>query len=169
MRSLIDELDVLTTTCAQRTKSEIADCTNNRDCFERNLNQLKALHHSQCIFNRQPPLVPGLQFRFDDAGALHGEFTCDESYQGYEKMVHGGVLAAIIDASMAQCLMGHKVVAYTAELSIKYRKPVLIQRPSALKTSIVGISVGLLYTLRSEIRQKSNLVVEATGKFFKVK
>jgi acyl-coenzyme A thioesterase PaaI-like protein len=42
-------------------------------------------------------------------------------------MVHGGVLAAIIDSSMAQCLMGHEVVAYTAELSIKYRKPVLIQ------------------------------------------
>ena len=169
MRSLIDEPEVPTATCAQCTNSKKAEYTNSRDIFERNLNQLKALHHSQCLFNRQLPLIPGLRFRFDDSGVLFGEFTCDETSQGYDEMVHGGLLAAIIDASMAQCLMGHNIVAYTAELSIKYRKPVLIQQPALLKTSIVEINAGLLYNLKSEIIQNSSLVVQAKGKFFKVK
>jgi hypothetical protein len=74
LRSLINEPEVPTNTFAQSTNSDSMEYTNNRENFERNLNQLKALH-SQCLFNRRSPVVPGLLFKFDDSGALHGEFT----------------------------------------------------------------------------------------------
>jgi acyl-coenzyme A thioesterase PaaI-like protein len=137
--------------------------------YERNLNELKALHHSQCLFNHQHSIIPDLGFKFDDDGALYCEFACNESQQGYDGMTHGGVIAAIVDASMAQCLMGHGVVGYTTDLSIKYRKPVKVCKRTMLKTSIITVNVGLLYTLKCEIMQSHNLVVEATGRFFKVK
>jgi hypothetical protein len=169
LRSLIGENVEKPVSSSQNTIDEIPKLPGSREVYERNLIQLKELHHSQCLFNCQPPVVPGLQFRFDDSGALNGDFICNGIHQGYNDMVHGGVIAAIIDASMAQCLMGHGVVAYTAELSIKYRKPVLIHVPAVLKTSIVEISAGLLYTLKSEVIQNFNIVVQTTGKFFKVK
>jgi acyl-coenzyme A thioesterase PaaI-like protein len=89
-------------------------------------------------------------------------------HQGYDGMAHGGILSAIIDASMAQCLMGHGVVGYTTDLSIKYRKPVLIDKPVALTTSITDIGIGCLYCLKSEIIQGRNLVAQATGRFYKI-
>jgi len=137
--------------------------------YERNLKQLKDIHHSQCLFNRQPSIVPELRFYFSDSGDLLGEFTCNGSLQGYDEMVHGGVIAAIIDASMAQCVMGHGVVGYTADLSVRYRKPVMIRTKTALKTSITAVKCGLLYSMNCEITQGEKLVVSATGRFFKVK
>ena len=72
-------------------------------------------------------IVPGLRFRFADSGVLHGQFNCSDFQQA---MIHWvmGVIAAIIDASMAQCLMGHGIVGYTVDLTVKYRKPVIINQ-----------------------------------------
>jgi acyl-CoA thioesterase FadM len=70
---------------------------------------------------------------------------------------------------MAQCVMGHGVVGYTADLSVRYRKPVMIRTKTALKTSITAVKCGLLYSMNCEITQGEKLVVSATGRFFKVK
>jgi len=156
---------------ASSSDTIIGDSLNRLDDstdYEQSLQKLKSLHHSQCLFNRNPP-VPDLRFRFNDEGVLHGDFTCAGYHQGYDNMVHGGVIAAIIDASMTQCLMGHGIVGYTTDLSIKYRKPVFIRRKANLETSVKEVKMGLLYSMRCEIVQDHNLVVQATGRFFKVK
>lgn len=137
--------------------------------YEQKLTELKAKHHSQCLFNRQQSIVPELKFWFDDTGTFHGSFNCNAYQQGYDMMVHGGVIAAIIDSSMAQCLMGHGVVAYTADLSVKYRKPVAIRTAARLQTSIVAINYRVLYSVSCRITQNDVCVVKADGKFFKVK
>jgi hypothetical protein len=100
--------------------------------YESNLKTLKDIHHSQCLFNCNPP-VPDFRLWFDDGGILFGEFTCTQDHQGYNGVAHGGLVAAIIDSSMVQCLMGHGVVGYTTYLSIKYRKPIVILQPTSLK------------------------------------
>ncbi|HEX2957155.1 MAG TPA: PaaI family thioesterase [Chitinispirillaceae bacterium] len=137
--------------------------------YEQKLAELKAKHHSQCLFNRQPSIVPGLKFWFDDTGIFYGSFHCNAYQQGYDTMVHGGVIAAVIDSSMAQCLMGHGVVGYTANLSVKYRKPVAIGTDTMLQTSIVAVNCGVLYLMVCKITQNDVCVVKADGKFFKVK
>lgn len=144
-------------------------CLNGAMKYEHSLAELKAKNHSQCLFNRHPSIVPGLKFWFDDAGTFHGSFRCNTYHQGYDKMVHGGIIAAIVDASMAQCLMGHGVVGYTTNLSIKYRKPVKIDTLTELETSIVAFNCGVLYSIRCRINQKNICVVNADGRFFKVK
>jgi hypothetical protein len=146
--------------CIHKNKSSVD--------YELNLQKLKALHHSRCLFNLHPP-VPDLLFWFNDQGLLLGEFICNGYHQGFDDMVHGGVISAIVDASMTQCLMGHGIVGYTADFSIKYRKPVMICRKATLETSVVAITRGLLYTMQCEIVQDRKLVVQATGRFFKVK
>jgi len=134
--------------------------------LELNRRRLRDIYHSGCLFNCH---IPWLNFHFDDSGILHGVFTCNESGQGYDNMVHGGVIAAIIDASMAQCLMGHGIVGYTTDLSIKYRKPVLIDTKTELKTSIEEVNIGVLYSMKCEILQSRKLVAHATGRFYKTK
>jgi len=169
LRPLTCEQDGMVGAATDKQKFEIAETTEGRARYEGNLKRFSDIHHSQCLFNRQPPIVPGLRFSFNDSGALLGEFTCNGFQQGYDEMVHGGVIAAIVDASMAQCLMGHGVVGYTVKLSVKYRKPVLIRTKTTLTTSITVVNCGLLYSMKCEIIQNRNLVVQAAGQFFKVK
>ena len=132
--------------------------------YQGTLDRLKEQHHPECIFSRTPP-IPGLRFTFGNDGALSAEFTCAKTHQGYTDRVHGGLIAAVIDAAMTQCLMGHGITAYTADLSIKYRKPVFIGLPVQLKTEI--LEKRLLYIVRSTIRQGAAVSVCATGKFYR--
>ena len=135
--------------------------------YESNRRQFQATHHSQCLFNRDPAIVPGLRFEFDDFGVLRGEFKCNGYQQGYDQLVHGGVIAAIIDASMAQCLMGHGIIGYTADLAVRYRKPVKIRTATRLETSIMSVKRNL-YALKCTLTQYETCFIEADGKFFKV-
>ena len=141
---------------------------NAAESFERQLNQFKSLHHSQCLFKRNP-LVKNLKFRFKKNGNLCGQFVCTEEHQGYDDMVHGGIIAAIIDASMTQCLMGHGIAAYTVNLSITYLEPISIGIQTILETRITASRRSMIYNLECEIRQNRWLKVQANSRFFKVR
>jgi acyl-coenzyme A thioesterase PaaI-like protein len=136
--------------------------------FNGKLDELKKIHHNKCVFKRNPP-VEGLSFRFRDDGNLVGEFVFTDDYQGYDGMAHGGIVAAVIDAAMTQCLMGHGVVAYTTDLAIRYQKPVKIDTPSVLEATIKESRRGLLYALECKLKQGTEVKVRATGRFYKVR
>ena len=138
------------------------------EIFQKRLEQIKALRHSNSIFNTRPP-IPDLEFMFDKHGVLSGKFTGNNEHQGYDTMVHGGLLAAVVDASMTQCLMGHGITAYTTDLSLKYRKPVKINKTAFLETRIEKVNAGRLYTLSCSIFQDKIESVNASGRFYRIK
>jgi len=123
-------------------------------------------YHSHCLFLNDPP-VEDLEFYFSEDGVLRGRFVCSRKHQGYDSVVHGGIIAAIVDASMTQCCMGHGIVAYTADLSIRYRNPLKIDTSTMLETRIVHGAVGALFSLKCIITQEDTVHVEASGRFFK--
>jgi acyl-coenzyme A thioesterase PaaI-like protein len=131
------------------------------------LKELQATHHSHCLFQLNPP-VDNLRFCFSEEGILTGRFVFSSKHQGYNGVVHGGIIAAVIDASMAQCCMGHGIIAYTADLSIQYRDPVRIAVPILLETRIVGQARGVLFSLECNIVQEGQVYVSAKGRFFRV-
>ena len=135
--------------------------------FNATLRKFKRSHHSKCIFQNCPP-VENLRFDFDENGILKGTFTCTSKHQGYDGIVHGGIIASIIDASMAQCCMGHGIAAYTANLTIRYRAPLKILIPAYLETKFVKKALGILFMLQCKITQKNVVNVEASGRFFKL-
>jgi acyl-coenzyme A thioesterase PaaI-like protein len=136
--------------------------------YERTLFRMKRTHHTGCLFNRPTSAIPELPVRFDDDGILHGEFIATELQQGYDGRLHGGVIAALSDASMAQCLMGHGICGYTVDLSVKYRKPVRLHMPTSLAARIMGTALrGSLYEMKCEFFQHRLLVAGATGRFYR--
>jgi acyl-coenzyme A thioesterase PaaI-like protein len=134
--------------------------------YERRFKELQVAYHSQCLFRKNPP-VDNLRFSFSEDGVLTGSFHCSTEHQSYDGIVHGGIIAAIIDASMAQCCMGHGIVAYTCDLSIRYRNPVKIATVTGLETRLVDKALGVLFSLECLITQKNQVHVEAAGRFFK--
>lgn len=112
-------------------------------------------------------MTEGMDFKFTRDGSLAAVFICGKQLQGYDGLVHGGVIAAIIDASMAQCLMGHGKIGYTTDLAIRYRKPLSIGKRAELKTVITGQAAGgLLVSLKTEIEQGRAVAIQATGRFY---
>ncbi len=129
------------------------------------LGRLKELYHSKCMFTKASP-VAGLTFEFQDNGMLSGVVTFGETHQSYDERVHGGLVAAIIDASMTQCLMGHSVIAYTVDLNIRYHAPVNIHEETVFETTLLKDKRGQIFELQCLVKQADELKVKGISRFF---
>jgi uncharacterized protein (TIGR00369 family) len=143
---------------------EAAGCAGH---YQHTLRGMQEIHHSHCLFQINPP-VANLRFCFSEKGILTGKFVFSTEHQGYNGVVHGGIIAAVVDASMAQCCMGHGIVAYTTDLSIRYLNPVRIGVPIQLETRIVYEARSVLFSLECDILHAGRVDVSAKGRFFRV-
>ncbi len=78
----------------------------------------------------------GLKIRFytTGVGEVTADYTVPEQYQGYPGVVHGGIVAAMLDEAAGRSLMGGDPprFLYTAKLEIRYRKNVPVGQPLRL-------------------------------------
>lgn len=82
----------------------------------------------------------GLQLKIYqvEAGVIETTFTAPEHFQGYPGVLHGGIVATILDEISGRAHMGDDPSAprfmFTAKLEVKYRKNV----PTGQPLKIVG-------------------------------
>ena len=79
----------------------------------------------------------GLRLRIYEVepGVVESTFTAPEHFQGYPGVLHGGIIATIIDEISGRALMGpvdKSRFMFTAKLEVKYRKNVPIGKPLRL-------------------------------------
>lgn len=96
---------------------------NSRHCFVCGVNNKTGLN---------------LDFYETGPGEVTVETVVPNRFQGYPGIVHGGIVASIVDEALGRVHMGsdpaHPRFMYTARLSIHYRQPV----PTLTPIKIVG-------------------------------
>jgi uncharacterized protein (TIGR00369 family) len=107
----------------------------------------------------------GLQLKFyeNNPGEVVVEYTVPEQYQGYPGVVHGGVVAAMLDEAAGRVLMGSYPprFMFTARLDVRYRKNVPIGQPLRI-VARVGKSKERIATAISQIYgPEGDLLAEA--------
>ena len=77
------------------------------------------------------PVGLHLHFYETGPGEVSASLTAPDHYQGYPGVVHGGVLAAILDEAAGRGHMGGNPprFMFTAKLEIRYRKNVPVGQP----------------------------------------
>ena len=60
----------------------------------------------------------GLKFYKNEDGTIFGNFFADPKYEGYSGIVHGGIVATLLDSAMTHCLLIQNIPALTGRLSI---------------------------------------------------
>lgn len=79
----------------------------------------------------------GLHLVFDEIrpGEVEAQIVVEEKYQGYPGIVHGGIVAAMLDEVSGRAFMGDNQAPrfmYTARLNVRYRKHVPVRQPLRL-------------------------------------
>lgn len=97
----------------------------------------------------------GLYLTFYDNGKdeVHSYYTVSEAYQGYPGVVHGGIVAAMLDEVVGRVAMigDHHHFMMSVKLEVKYRHPVPTETPLHLIGRVVrlrgrlGKAVGEVY------------------------
>ncbi len=121
--------------------------------------------HSHCLFcGELNPHSLRLVFRASDDGAVETEFTAPETLQGYDGMVHGGILASLMDAAMTHCLFHLGIRAYTGDLRVRFLRPVPWGRRLAIRAARRA-SRGPVHRLESEIWEGGEMMARASATF----
>jgi uncharacterized protein (TIGR00369 family) len=121
-------------------------------------------HRRCCVCG--PEAEGGWHVRFETAadGAVRADWRSRPGDQSYAGVLHGGVIATLLDAAMVQALFARGVTARTAELRVRYRRPV--RAGAAVRVSArLRRRFGALYVVAAELRQDEALCVTAEGRF----
>jgi acyl-coenzyme A thioesterase PaaI-like protein len=81
----------------------------------------------------------GLRLKFykQGDGSVLGDFFADPKFEGYAGIVHGGIIATLLDSAMTYCLLMKDIPALTGRLSIKYSTPIRTGAVVKLEARIV--------------------------------
>jgi acyl-coenzyme A thioesterase PaaI-like protein len=99
-------------------------------------------------------------------GSVTATFLGHRALEGYSGLLHGGVIAAMLDGAMTNCLFARGIRGLTAELKVRYHAGVEASEEVLLRAWLADAAHGL-YQLRAELKQGGTVKACATGKFMK--
>lgn len=103
----------------------------------------------------------GLYMRFFDNGKdeVLSEYTVAERYQSYPGIVHGGILASMLDEVVGRVAMigDHHHFMVSVKLQVLYRHPVPVETPLIIRGRIIHLR-GRLGKAQGEIILPNNKI-----------
>ncbi len=107
----------------------------------------------------------GLKLRFHPEGDLaKAEFTPQELYQGWNSIVHGGILFTILDEAMSYALIFNGILNYvTAKAEVRFRNPGRIGEPMAIVGKVDKHARNLWWTSGNITRADGTVIAESNG------
>lgn len=110
----------------------------------------------------------GLQLKFTlDGEVLKTRFKAEKKYQGYTDIVHGGIIALVLDEMMGNLLWRSGIPAVTAEFSVRFKQPVYVGEELEFASRIVKKGKLILMEARAQ-KIDGPVIAVASGKCMKV-
>lgn len=116
------------------------------------------------VNGRQNAFAPGLSVRGLPDGSVSAEAALDLLYEGPPGYVHGGVSALLLDHLFGAANFWAGTVGPTAELTLRYKRPVPLEAPLTL-TAKQESKDGRKLLTRGAIEAGGEVCVEAEGLF----
>ena len=127
---------------------------DNGMCYACGKNNTKGLH---------------LEFSFDEQEQrIETTFVPSDDYQGWNGVVHGGIIATLMDECMAKLaqLLGYRVV--TASLTVRFKDVANTGKPLSVRGEITKLSKKLIYAKAETRSEGGKVVAEAQAKLMVV-
>jgi acyl-coenzyme A thioesterase PaaI-like protein len=109
----------------------------------------------------------GLKLKIYQAspGVIETTYTAPEHFQGYPGVLHGGIVASILDEISGRALMGDASAPrfmYTGKLQVRYRRNVPIGKPLRIVGKAIKSKVKSAEGWAGIYDQDGNLLAEAS-------
>ena len=103
-----------------------------------------------------------LSFEIDrERQTLKSTFIASPTFQGWEGIVHGGIISTLLDEATAKLIYELGYQAVTASLEIRFKKPAPILEPLSIYGEITAISKRLIRA-KAHVAKKDGTIL-ATG------
>jgi acyl-coenzyme A thioesterase PaaI-like protein len=109
----------------------------------------------------------GLKLKFTrDAETLRAEFTPDKMHQGWPGLLHGGIVATLLDEVMSNAAYTTGKTCLTAEMQLRQRKPIPVTETLVITAWITRRRSKILDTAGKICLKDGTVVAESTAKQF---
>jgi acyl-coenzyme A thioesterase PaaI-like protein len=129
------------------------------------LDLLRAREHPSCHLCGAHGSGLRLAFEVQPDGSVAAAVAFPRRLQGYPEVLHGGVTASVLDAAMTNALFSVRIVAVTAELTVRYVAPVNLGVGARVRAWVERVSSHSLCSVRAELEQGGAVVARASAKF----
>ena len=124
--------------------------------------------HPFCfVCSASNPLGLALHYAVAPDGSVSATFLGNCALEGYSWILHGGVIAALLDGAMTNCLFAHGIRALTGDLHMRYRFPVQVAEELTVRAWVES-SWSELFHLEAELTQGNAIKARAQGKFMRI-
>lgn len=112
----------------------------------------------------------GLHIRFfTDGNVAFCQYKPSEQYQGYDGVLHGGLISTLLDEVMVKALAGRGIPVVTGKLEVRFRRPATTNERLTAKGWVLT-QKARSYKAAGEITgEDGRILAEAEGVFFPAK
>lgn len=112
----------------------------------------------------------GLHLRFiPGADGVHASFTPLLVHQGYEHVVHGGIISTLLDEAMAWAVAAAGFWAVTGEMQVRFRRPLHVGEPVTLHGAVTDRRTRAISASGQVVRDADGqTIASATALFVRV-
>ncbi|MEO0119043.1 MAG: PaaI family thioesterase [candidate division WOR-3 bacterium] len=94
------------------------------------------------------------------------EFIPKKEYEGYQNIIHGGIVATLLDEMIAWACRKKGYDAVTAELQVRYKKPMVLNKKYFAYGTIIKIHHQLIIGESQVFDEEKNLIAYAQAKMY---
>ncbi|MCW8859017.1 MAG: PaaI family thioesterase [Deltaproteobacteria bacterium] len=127
----------------------------------------KGVNDSACFAcGQENPVGIKAQFSTDkEAQTSYATLALPDHFQGWLDVVHGGILATLLDEACAYACMTAVDQCVTAEIKVRYRKPVPVGETIEIYGQLTDKS-RKIWVAQAQIKISGTLYAEAEAKMF---
>jgi acyl-coenzyme A thioesterase PaaI-like protein len=133
---------------------------------------MKLLPHTHSCFVCGESNSAGLNLRFEtDGQVVHTRFIPRPEHVGFKQIVHGGILATVLDEIMVwACVVQTRRFAFCAELNVRFVQPTVPAEEILVTAELTANRRDRIFEARADMKNGANdLLASATGKYIPIK
>jgi len=108
----------------------------------------------------------GLKARFyvQEDGSVTTEYRVEERFVGYAEVLHGGILASLLDEVMIKAVLKDGILAVTAAMEVKFKRPIYVDQIIKLSGRVKECK-GRVYKTEGIARVNGEIAGTASGTY----
>jgi uncharacterized protein (TIGR00369 family) len=130
------------------------------------------LPHSRSCFVCGSRNAIGLNLRFQtDGQVVQSRFTPRPEHNGFINVVHGGLLATLLDEMMVwACAVQTRRFSYCAEMTVRYLAPAQPDQVMLAQANLVANKRDRLFLAEGSLQREDGIqIATATGKYMPIR
>ncbi len=112
----------------------------------------------------------GLRLHFEvdaENRTIATRWTPSAAYQGYEGILHGGIISTLLDECVGKLAVELGLPAVTAELTVRFLRPVPLERPLIARGTLTEVGRRVILGEAEILLEDQTLAARATAKLLR--